>query len=151
MTYPTEFEVQNKTIGSSAIKHPIYLFQVNLDLNKNELVGPTTNQRSVNVLHPDQHQTSPDVGRAATVIRALQNHSWFATMFGAGNIEVRDDGTLLAYGSHGTYLKQNFSTGATPLLTVLNAAPYVDGTAVTLTYIGGWLNGSAKVQLNNKF
>jgi hypothetical protein len=151
MTYPTEFQDQNKTIGSSAILHPIYYFQVNLDLNESEVFGPVTNQSTVRILHPDQHQTSPDLGRTQRVVRKLQNLSWFATMSAAGNLEVRDDGTLIAYGQNGTYLKNNFTSGSAPLLTVLNAAPFTSTTVATVERIGAWANGSASVQLNNKF
>lgn len=150
MTYPTEFNNQSKTIGSSAILHPIYYFQINLDLNANELVGPVTNQQSVNVLHPDQHQTSPDLGRAQRAVRSLQNHSWFPTMLQAGNIDIRDDGTLVAYGSAGTYLKQQFTTGSNPLLTVLNDAPFVSATPATVVG-GAYMAGTAKVKLNGQF
>lgn len=121
MTYPTEFFDQNKTIGSSSIKHPVYTFQVNINLNSNEAIGPVTNQSFVSVLHPDLYQSSPDLGRAQKVVRHLQNTTWFATEHAAGNIEIKDNGTIVVYGSHGTYLKNTFTVGNNPLLTLISS------------------------------
>lgn len=151
MTYPTEFYNQNKTIGSNNILHPIYYFQVNLDLNSNELIGPSTNQRSVNVLHPDLHQSSPDLGRAQRVIRKLQNISWFSAEHASGNIEVSDDGTLIVYGRHGTYLNKYLTTGENPLLTLLNTPSLTSTDLPVSSKTGIWANGAAVVQVNNKF
>jgi hypothetical protein len=124
MTYPTEFLSQAKTIGPTALKHPIYTFKVNLDLQRSESIGPNTNQRDVNLLHPDQHQTSPDLGRSQNTVRRLQNISWLPGMLAAGNVYINDDGTITAYGQAGQYLRENFTTGTYPLLTLTNAAPY---------------------------
>lgn len=124
MTYPTEFYDQSVSAGATNITHPIYTFKVNLDIQATELIGPSTNQREVTVLHPDQYQTSPDYGRSQQTIRKLQNHSWFAALNQAGNLYVNDDGTITVYGLAGAYLNRTFTTGTYPLLTLTNSAPY---------------------------
>jgi len=43
--------------------HPEYKFQVNLELNRQEALGPLTNEVEVNPLHPTAYQTDQDLGR----------------------------------------------------------------------------------------
>jgi hypothetical protein len=43
--------------------HPEIKFQVNLELNREEKVGPLTNEKEVAVLHPTAYQSDPDNGR----------------------------------------------------------------------------------------
>lgn len=124
MTIPSEFYSQSKTVGSTSIKHPIYTFKVNLDVNLTEDIGPNTNLRSGTILHPDMHQTSGDLGRAQITTRALQRLSWFPMMQQAGNIEINDNGTIIAYGIQGKRLLDTYTTGTNPLLTLTNSAPY---------------------------
>lgn len=124
MTYPTEFRTQKKVIGSNAIKHPIYTFSVNLDRFKNEAFGPNTNQTNVHVLPADQYQSSPNLGNSQNAVRDLQNVSWLPGFLGAENIDINDDGTITAYGAKGTYLKNTYTVGLNPLLTLVNSPPY---------------------------
>lgn len=124
MTYPSEFRSSAKTVGSSAIKHPIYTFRVNLDLYKTESIGPNTNQREVTVLHPDSYVQSPDYGRTLKDPRNLHRISWIPGMLAAGNLDINDDGTITAYGQQGKYLLDTYTTGTNPLLTLTNSAPY---------------------------
>lgn len=125
MTYPTEFFDQAKTVGKSGLKHPYYTFSVNLDLYTTEVVGSGGNMKTITVLHPDQHQSSPDLGRTQRAVRDLQRTTWFPGMLAAGNIEINDDGTITAYGQQAKYLLDTYTTGANPLLTLTNSAPYV--------------------------
>lgn len=37
------------------VAHPVITFQVNLELNRNEPIGPKTNSADVAMLHPDNH------------------------------------------------------------------------------------------------
>jgi hypothetical protein len=124
MTFPTEFNSQSKVIGNSSIKHPIYTFRVNLDLQIAESVGPNTNAHTGTVLHPDAYQTSGDLGRSNRTTRALQNISWFPMMSQSGNLEINDDGTITVYGVEGKRLLDTYTTGSNPLLTLTNSAPY---------------------------
>lgn len=124
MTYPSEFIPQKVVSGDTLIKHPIYTFQVNLDLQVSEAIGPNTNQRVGMVLHPDAHQTSPDLGRSQRTTRALQNLSWFPTLYQSGNLEINDNGTITVYGLQGKHLVDTYTTGSNPLLTLTNSPPY---------------------------
>lgn len=124
MAYPTEFYQQNVSVGPTDKKHPIYTFIVNLDLASTEAVGPITNQKQVAVLHPDQYVGSPDYGRTLTSPRHLHRISWLPGMLAAGNLEINDDGTITAYGQQGAYLKNTYTTGTNPLLTLTNDPPY---------------------------
>ncbi len=124
MTYPSQFNSQAKIVGERNIKHPIYTFKVNLDIQASESVGPRTNQKEVTLLHPDAHQTSGDLGRTQRTTRALQNLSWFPMMMQSGNLEINDDGTITVYGIEGKRLIDTYTTGTYPLLTLTNSAPY---------------------------
>jgi hypothetical protein len=135
MTYPTEFRTQSKTIGSSAILHPIYVFSISLDRLKSETFGPNTNSRSVNLLHPDLSNQSPDYGNTLLSGHDLvKKHSWIAGFLRAENIDINDDGTITAYGQKGQYLKERFADVANPILTVLNYAPYTSTSQTRPSY-----------------
>lgn len=118
MTYPDQFVSQAVTVGDSNIKHPYYTFTVNLGIGITEAVGPNTNQKNGTVLHPDQCQTSPDLGRSQRTARFIQNLSWFPAINQSGNLEINNNGTITVYGMQGKYLKDNFTTGSNPLLTL---------------------------------
>lgn len=124
MAIPSEYKDQSKVVGSSAIKHPIYTFQVNLDRAASESVGPKTNSKTVTLLYPDQHQTSGDTGRSATSARTAQIEAYFPGLLGGSNVSINDDGTITAYGQKALYLKNTYTTGTNPLLTLTNSAPY---------------------------
>ena len=61
-------------------------FSPNMQVVLTEVVGPKTNQKTIGVLSPDQFQSSPDVGRAATVARAQTRSTWFPGLLGGENI-----------------------------------------------------------------
>lgn len=124
MTYPTEFRTQAKTVGPTQIKHPIYTFRVNLDRLRNEAVGPNTNQKSVNLLHPDMHTSSPDQGRTNAAQHQRSNIAVLPGLFPGVRFDINDDGTITAYGQQAVYLKTTFADVENPLLTLTNSAPY---------------------------
>ncbi len=124
MTYPTEFNSQAKTIGPTNLKHPIYTFRVNLDVTATEAIGPNTNQVSPTLLQPDQYQSSPDLGRSQASVRDLQRLTWLPGLLAAGNVYINDDGTITAYGQQGFYIKNTYTTGPNPLMTLVNSPPY---------------------------
>lgn len=124
MTIPTEYRSQTKTIGDSNIKHPIYTFTVNLDRLLSEKIGPNTNVRSVNVLHPDMYSNSPDSGRTSAANHATGNVSFMSCLFPGMHIDINDNGTITAYGAQAVYLKKTYADVENPLLTLTNSAPY---------------------------
>lgn len=124
MTIPTDYRSQSKVIGNSNIKHPIYTFRVNLDRLTSETIGPNTNSRSVNILHPDMYSNSPDSGRTSAAQHQTGNVSWLPCLFPGMNIDINDNGTITAYGMQAAYLKKTYADVADPLLTITNSAPY---------------------------
>lgn len=124
MTIPTDFNDNATTIGSENIKHPIYTFRVVLDRLRNENVGPNTNSRSVNLLHPDMYDSSANRGRTNSANHQTQFSSFFPGLTGSENIRQNDDGTFTAYGSKAAYLKKTYVDIANPLLEITNDAPY---------------------------
>ena len=108
------------TIGSSDIKHPIITFQVNLDRPRNEQIGPNTNSKDTNLLHPDLHDNSPDRGRINSVNHDTQKISWMPGFLAGENIFLNDNGSITAFGRKATYLKDTYTTGPDPLLTILS-------------------------------
>jgi len=105
------------TIGSTDITHPIITFKVSLDRLRDEQIGPNTNAKSVNLLHPDLHD-EPDRGRVNSVNHDTQKISWLPGFLAAENIFENDDGTFTAHGQKATYLLNTYTTGANPLLEV---------------------------------
>lgn len=124
MTYPTEFRTQAKTVGPTGITHPIYTFKVNLDRLSNEAVGPNTNQKSVNLLHPDMHTSSPDQGRTNAAQHQKSNIAWLPSLFPGTSFDINDDGTITVYGQQAVYLKKTYADVENPLLTLTNSPPY---------------------------
>lgn len=124
MAIPGEYYDESKTIGSSAIKHPIYTFAVNLDRLKSELIGPNTNQSSQAVLHPDRYDSSADRGIENSAQHQTQNTSWLPGFLRGDNVVIHDNGTITAYGQKAVYLKKTYADVANPLLTLTNSAPY---------------------------
>lgn len=58
----------------------------NMQVVLTEVFGPKTNEKTIGVLSPDQFQSSPDAGRAATAARAQTRSTWFPGMLGGENI-----------------------------------------------------------------
>jgi len=151
MTIPTDFRTQSKTIGGVGITHPIYVFKINLDRLRSELIGPNTNQRDVTQLHPDMYNSSPDRGLASSLIHQRNNIGWLATMFPGVNIDINDDGTITAYGEQANYLKRKFADVANPSLTLINFAPYISADTVAVIIGGVTCGGSAYSTINGHF
>ena len=125
MTYPNEFRTQEKVVGDSVIKHPIYTFSVNLSRMFNEKFGPNTNQADVNLLHPDMCVSSPDYGRSLLSAHdGVAKHTWLPGFLTGENIDINDDGTITAYGMKAVYLKKTYADVANPILTLINDPPY---------------------------
>jgi len=124
MAIPKEYEDNIPTVGSSDIKHPIYTFKVLMKRVRDEKIGPITNSRDVNLLHPDMHVNSPDEGRANEANHETQFRPFIPGFLRGQNITRNDDGTFTAYGQLGTYLKTQYADIDNPLLELQNSAPY---------------------------
>lgn len=100
-------------------KNPIITFKVNLARNTQEAIGPVTNTQTTAVLHPDMHQTDADTGRTASEQHKNQRISWLPGFLCGENIEHNHDYTITAYGMKAKYLKDTYSVGSNPILTVI--------------------------------
>lgn len=76
-------------------------FAADLRIVTTEEVGPKLNSRSVNLLHPDMHQTSADLGRARITQRAADRVAYLpSNLENANNVylknlyQVAPDGTM---------------------------------------------------------
>lgn len=124
MAIPADFNDNATTVGSENIKHPIYTFRFKLDRLKSENIGPNTNSRSVNVLHPDMHDNSPDRGTSHAANHQTQFVTFLPGLTAGENLRFNDNGTFTAYGSKAAYLKKNYVDIAEPILEITNSAPY---------------------------
>lgn len=124
MAIPSEYNDNAGVIGSSDITHPIYTFKVLMNRQRNETIGPITNAKSVNLLHPDMHDNSPDRGVINAANHQTQFQPFIPGKLRGQNIVRNDDGTFTAYGQLGTYLKTQYADIANPLLEVQNSPPY---------------------------
>lgn len=98
--------------------HPVITFMVNL-YNATEQIGPNTNARTTGVLHPDMGDNSPDRGRTSSAVHQTQFSSFIPGFLAGENIVKNDDGTFTAYGVKASYLKNTYTTGTNPLLSVV--------------------------------
>lgn len=100
-------------------KHPAITFKVNLDTATSELIGPNTNSSRTGVLHPDMFDDSPDRGNINKAV-----HKNYATTFIPGflcgeNVIKNDDDTFTVYGMKAVYIKNTYTTGVNPILSVV--------------------------------
>lgn len=124
MAFPTEFDDNATSVGSTNIKHPIITFKVLMNRRLNEDIGPITNVKSTSLLHPDQHDNSPDRGRTNSQNHETQFQPFIPGFLRGNNIVRNDDGTFTAYGQQAVYLKTQYADIANPLLEVQNSPPF---------------------------
>ena len=98
--------------------HPVITFTVNLNNASAEQIGPNTNAITTGVLHPDMHDTSADRGRLHSGYHKDQFTTFIPGLLSGENVVKNDDGTITAYGMKATYLKNTYTTGSNPLLTI---------------------------------
>lgn len=124
MAFPTEFDDNVASVGSTNIKHPIITFRVLMDRQSQEAIGPITNQKNVSMLHPDMHDNSADRGRLNSENHKAQYHPYIPGFLRGSNIVRNDNGTFTVYGQQAVYLKQQYADIANPLLEVTNSPPF---------------------------
>lgn len=123
MAIPSEYE-HVQSLGATNIKHPIITFRVIMNRRAQETIGPLTNARTGDVLHPEMHQTSPDDGRTMAAQTEASFKPFIPGFLRGSNITLNDDDTFTAYGQQAVYLKTQYADIANPLLEVTNDAPY---------------------------
>lgn len=124
MAIPTEFNDNATVVGSTDIKHPIITFKVLMQRRAQESIGPLTNLKTGDVLHPDMHDNDPDRGRSNSGNHESQYSPLLPGFLRGQNIVRNDDGTFTAYGQLATYLKKEYADIANPVLEVQNSPPY---------------------------
>jgi hypothetical protein len=97
---------------------PEITFQVNLELNTHEVIGPITNPRNVAVLHPDRHVNLDLQDEARDSIAQREDHrsTWLPGLTAAENIALKNDGQFTAYGQRAIYLRDSYTVGDNPVL-----------------------------------
>ena len=124
MAIPSEYEDKAVSVGSTDIKHPIYTFKVLMNRRRDETIGPLTNAKNVNLLHPDMHDNSPDRGVTNAANHETQFRPFIPGYLRGQNITRNDDNTFTAYGQLAVYLKTQYADIENPLLELQNSAPY---------------------------
>lgn len=94
--------------------YPTITFQVNLSLKTTEAIGPNTNVISPTLLHPDQHQDSPDAGRVETSNRTSTLSTWLPGLLAGENAGLKDGDQFTLYGQKATYMRDNYAIGFAP-------------------------------------
>lgn len=101
-------------------KSPIITFKVNLSRNMSEAIGPVTNTKNTAMLHPDRHNSDQDRGQAAQVQHDSLRSSYLPGFLTGENIIANNNETITAYGLKAQYLKDTYTTGDNPILTVVS-------------------------------
>lgn len=118
MTIPTNYEKIKKIEGNSSIAE--YTFQVILQRNTEETIGPVTNSRKVGMLHPDRHDNSQDRGRLASNNHETQYTSFLPGFLAGTNIIRRNnDGSFVVSGTEAIYLRETYVDVPNPLLKII--------------------------------
>jgi hypothetical protein len=124
MTIPTDYAYEQQYNGATNMKHPIITFRPVMTRQLQETNGPSTNSKTGTVLHPDQYQSSPDLGRTAAAQHQNQFHPYIPGFLRGSNFVENDNGTFTVCGKQAVYLKKQYADIANPLLVVTNSPPY---------------------------
>jgi hypothetical protein len=91
---------------------PVLTFQVNLELNTTEAIGPNTNLVNPHILHPMRYQTDQD--NAQTEQSNIKNTRglWLPGLSGANNISSLGHGERFTVrGLQAIYIRDTYTTG----------------------------------------
>jgi len=93
--------------------HPVLTFQVNLELNGNEAIGPNTNLVNPHILHPMRHQDDQD-----NAIAEISNVKNTRSLWLPGLLDAENRGAGLSHGDQFTvrglkaiYIKDTYTNG----------------------------------------
>lgn len=89
---------------------PSITFRVNMSLLSNENFGAMTNSSNPSILHPDQHQNSPDRGRAESTYRANTRSAWLPSQI-HGNRQLKHGDEFTVNGMKAIYIRDNYAVG----------------------------------------
>jgi len=92
----------------SAPKHPVYTFRVNLQTVD-----------FLSFLIPDRYQSDQDLGLTEGENHKFNRSTWLPGLTGGDNIVKNHDDTFTVYGMQAQYLKDTYTTGENPVLTLV--------------------------------
>ena len=105
MAIPSEYNDRPTTTGATNMSHPVYNLVAHMIRNDQESIGPLTNLKTGTVLHPDMHQSDPDLGRACAARHEHQFSTWVPGLLAGSNAVIKNGEvrTAEAQGAQGTY------------------------------------------------
>lgn len=89
--------------------HPTIVFEVNLET-----------QNNLDHLTPDRYQSSADQGRTEGSNHSSTRTTWFPGLTAAENRALKHGDQFTANGKKAIYLKNEYTTGANPVLKVIS-------------------------------
>ena len=99
---------------------PTIVFSINLTPAPTMVIGPLTNQRTVGVVSPDRFQSSPDQALIDEAARKNYISAWLPGLLGEENRKLKSGDTFTVKGAKAVYIKNMYTTGTNPLLTVVS-------------------------------
>ena len=100
--------------------HPTITFQVNLELNLTETIGPKTNEKNPHILHPDYHKslhTASGHELARTYYEDRVNHRscnigmTVIDLTNGHNLRVKDGDQFTLYGQQALDARKKYASG----------------------------------------
>src|SRR5690554_6459612 len=92
--------------------HPTITFQVRLELNDTEAIGPNTNLVNPHMLHPSMHQDSADIGTQQKSHFKNTRSTWLSSLIPGGGIrQLEDSNQFTVSGLKAIYLRDHYVSG----------------------------------------
>lgn len=86
-------------------------FRVNLELLSAEQIGVLDGNRSVNMLHPDRHQSDQDNAVSEQANRKNTRSTWIPGQLVGENRALTHGDTFTAYGEKAVYIRDMYASG----------------------------------------
>jgi len=93
--------------------HPSITFRVNLALSSSETIGPSTNSDNPSMLHPTQHQNSPDNGRVEESNLKNTRVTWLPSQL-LNNRQLKHGDEFTVSGLKALYIRDMYASGYAP-------------------------------------
>ena len=96
------------------VAHPTFTFTVNLELLKNEQMGPNTNVLTTGVLHPTRHQDDQDNARFEQSNFKNTRSTWIPGKLVGENRQLKHGDVFTQSGQKGLYTRNTYGIGFAP-------------------------------------
>ena len=90
------------------------VFEVDLTIHRDEKLGPLTNSVTTGILHPDQFEPSPDLGRLDTEQRREDVSTWLPSLLNGSNVNLKHGDRLTLSGKQALYVRNMYGIGFAP-------------------------------------